>query len=158
VLFNSVKGLEMYQEQPAVMPGKPIVGKIPRKSLQPEENGASCLYLTAHAARRLEERFGLKSLFTTPFSIHTYYCEADDVDRPVWAVPIAGGYVLGRWEESLRADVPYRQWFIATTCITDRQFKNSHLSVVKSIQINVIRIVNQLNFYTIKNIDTSIDN
>jgi hypothetical protein len=144
-------------QAPVVMPGKPIVGKILRKQLEPQAEAASCIYLTAHSARRLEERFGIKSLGIAPFAIHTYYCEADDIDRPVWAIPLAGGYVLGRWEESLRSDVEYRQWFIATTCITDRQFKNSHLSVVKSIRVSVIRVMNQLHFRTLKNFDTSID-
>jgi hypothetical protein len=135
-----------YTSEVPLMPGKPVMGKIPRKLLDPDEETASCIYLTAHAARRLEERFGLKAIGATPFYIHTYYCEADDIERPVWAIPLAGGYVLGRWEESLRSDVEYRQWFIATTCITDRQFRNSHLSVVKSIRINVVRVMNQLHF------------
>ena len=143
-----------FTSQASVMPGKPVVGKVERKLLEPQIETASCIYLTAHAARRLNDpernQLGIKAIGTPPFTIHTYYCEADDIDRPVWALPIAGSYILGRWEESLRTDVPYRQWFVATTCITDRQFKNSHLVVVKSIPVNVIRVMNQLNFWSLR--------
>jgi hypothetical protein len=135
-----------------VMPGKPIIGKVTRKLITPETDGASCIYFPSHAAERLEERFGLKSFSTPPFTVNTYYCEADDVDRPVWAIPLPKGYVLGRWEESLRTDVPYRQWFIATTCIQDWQWRRSHLFVVNTINVNIVRIIDQRNFLTNKKI------
>ena len=70
-----------------------------KRSLEPPKpKGRSSIYMTAHAARRLDERFGMSRLKQTPFDIHTLYCEASDIDRPVWAFRIRGpksdGYML----------------------------------------------------------------
>ena len=99
--------------------------RSPRILLDPEWDGNACLYLTAHAARRLQQRFGLSSLRHTPFVEFTYYCEPTDIVRPVWAIPISGahgpGYILGRWEQSIQ-ESRYRHWFVGTTCINEQQF------------------------------------
>ena len=128
----------------------------PRIPLDPKWDGNACFYLTAHAAHRLEERFGLSSLKHTPFSVFTHYCEPDNIDRPVWVIPISGnaglGYILGRWEQAMW-NHRYRYWFVGTTCITEEQFKNSHLQIIKSVKVNVIRVMNQLRYWRLNGIN-----
>ena len=127
--------------------------RSPRILLDPEWDGNACLYLTAHAARRLQQRFGLSSLRHTPFVEFTYYCEPTDIVRPVWAIPISGahgpGYILGRWEQSIQ-ESRYRHWFVGTTCINEQQFKNSRLVIVKTTRIRVVRVMNQLQYWKMR--------
>lgn len=130
---------------------------------EPEWDGNACLFITAHAARRMEERFGLTRLRTTPFEIQTMYCEATDIDRPVWALRISNGksngWILGRWElaEPVLARGIYKYWFVGTTVINDKQFNYSRLEVRKTIRINVKRIINESSRIRPKSEDTSID-
>jgi hypothetical protein len=114
--------------------------------LDPEWYADACVYMTAHATLRLQERFGLARLKAAPFLAFTHYCEPDHVIRPVWGIPLRGGYLLGRWEETLRTDLGCKHWFVATTCITERQFQNSRLHIVKSIQVNVKLILDERQF------------
>lgn len=142
------------------MPQSEALGRI----MTPIANGRSCLYITAHAARRLQLRFGKETLGTTPFSITTHYCEPTDIDRPVWAIPISGktpatseirtGYILGRWEQAVQSQARgvYYHWFVGTTCITEKQFHRSKLIVHKSIDVNVVRIMNELTYWKLKGI------
>lgn len=131
-------------------PGTPRPPKAPRLEVPPEYEGNACLFITAHVSRRLEERFGLKSLRQTPFSVHTLYCEPTDIDRPTWALRISNGkrngYILGRWElaDPSMARGLYKHWFVGTTAITDIQFEHSKLVVRKSVKINVIRVINEI--------------
>lgn len=128
-----------------ILPGLPGPEKRPRRLLDPIWDGAACIYMTSHATCRMKERFRTSVLKNPPFSACTYYCEPDDIIRPVWAIPITNGFILGRWEEAQRSEVPYRHWFVATTCITKTQFRYSHLIKVKAIKINVLRVVIQPN-------------
>jgi hypothetical protein len=105
--------------------------------------------MTAHAFRRLEERIGLSRLKQTPFDIHTLYCEASDIDRPVWAFRVSGpkgeGFLLGRWEVANPqvSRGQYEHWFVATTAITTKQFNYSKLSIKNAIGINVVRVTDE---------------
>ena len=46
----------------------------PRKLLNPSWDGGACLFMTAHAARRLDERFYSLSIKWPPFILFTHYC------------------------------------------------------------------------------------
>jgi hypothetical protein len=104
----------------------------------------------SHAARRLEERFGLTKLKATPFSVHTVYCEATDIDRPVWAFRVGNdttnGYLIGRWElaNPQLSRGQYKHWFVATSVITESQFRHSRLVIRKSVKVHVKRVINEL--------------
>ena len=128
---------------------KPTSTRPSRKLLDPEPEGNACLYMTSHAAQRLQERF-ISGLKPTPFPIFTHYCD-QLYDDPVWVIPLKGGYMLGRWEETLRTDLNCKHWYVATTCITDRQFKNSGMRILKSVQINVVKVANERQFLLTKN-------
>ena len=151
----------MMEDKPHGTPGMPLppepatnLQRPSRTLLDPEWYADSCVYMTAHAALRLEERFGLSSLKKAPFLAFTHYCEAEHVDRPVWVIPVKGkdetGYMLGRWEETLRRDLQCKHWFVATTCITDRQYHNSRLHIVKSVQINVKMVIDERQYLAAK--------
>jgi hypothetical protein len=92
------------------------------------------------------QRFGVETLIQTPFKIYTHYCEADDIDRPTWAINIGGkgrtGYILGRWElaDPGLAHGVYKHWFVGTTAITQGQFEYSHLHIMRSVQVQVVRV------------------
>jgi hypothetical protein len=123
-----------------------------RPLAEPEHEGDACIFLTSHASRRMQERFGITRLRETPFTFETMYCEATDIDRPVWAIPITykdgkkHGWILGRWEiaEPELARGIYKYWFVGTTAINQKQFNYSRLEVRKTVKINVKRIINEL--------------
>lgn len=129
------------------MPGIPI--PFSRRLLDPEPEGNACIYMTSHATQRLQERFNSK-LKALPFQSTTHYC-VQLYDDPVWVIPLQDGYMLGRWEETLRTDIHCKHWYVATTCITKRQFKNSGMRAIKSVKINVIKVVNERQFLLTKN-------
>ena len=130
-----------------------VVGRKPVQNheVPPEWEGKACMYITAHVSRRLDLRFGIQRLKQTPFVIHTLYCEPADIDRPVWAIRIGNGktngYILGRWElaDPEMSRGVYQHWFVATTAITDDQFKNSKLVIQKTVKVKVVRIITELN-------------
>lgn len=81
----------------------------------------------------------------------TYYCEPTNIDRPVWALRITVasgkvGFILGRWEAADQriARGAYQHWFVATTAIDDVQFNRSKLRPLRSVSIEFVRVVNEL--------------
>jgi hypothetical protein len=140
----------MATNQTTPRPGVPLPPRALRIEVPPEHEGKSCIFITAHVSRRLEQRFGLNGLKEPPFEVYTHYCEATDIDRPTWAIRVGNGvqngYMLGRWElaDPGMSRGQYKYWFVATTAIYDHQFKNSRLNIRNSVKIKVVRIVDEL--------------
>lgn len=124
------------------------------ESIKPIWDGKSCLYITGHAARRLENKFNLSTLGQTPFSLFAHYCLANnELKTAVWAIPIGNGaltgYILGRWEHAFPqlAQGNYDYWFVGVDCVTDAHFRQMHLKISKSTRVNVVRVMNQLVYW-----------
>ena len=98
------------------------------------------MFLTQHFEDRMLDRFpGFK--FKENLKIFVTYCESPNAES-MWAIPIVGGYVIGKWIPSKRGSF-IRGIYIAQSALWNWQFKRSKFNKIKSVQIQFRRIISQ---------------
>lgn len=108
---------------------------------EPNSKDLVDMFLSEHSERRVYQRFPRFRL-KTDFDVSVFRCESEKA-APMWAIPIQGGYIIGKWEKS-REGSRIKGIFIAQTALHHWQFKRSQFKIVKSVQVHFRRINSQI--------------
>jgi|ERR1035441_4075742 hypothetical protein len=108
---------------------------------EPKHEDIVDMFLTQHSEERIHIRFpGLK--FKYNLKVFLSYCESPKAE-PMWAIPISGGYVIGKWIAA-RPGSYIKGIFIAQTALLNWQFKRSGFTKIRSVQVQFRRINSQI--------------
>ena len=106
----------------------------------PEHEDIVDMFLTQHSEDRILSRFpNLK--FKENLKIFVSYCESPKAES-VWAIPINGGYVIGKWILAKQGSY-IKGIYIAQSALYRWQFKRSGFVKKVSVQVNFRRINSQ---------------
>ena len=98
------------------------------------------MFLTQHSEEQIKDRFP-KLKFKEKLKVFVSYCESPR-SEPMWAIPIEGGYVIGKWVLATRGSY-IKGIFIAQTALYHWQFRRSGFIKKISVQLNFRRINRQ---------------
>ena len=106
----------------------------------PKHEDVVDMFLTQHSEERILARFpNLK--FKDGFKVFVSYCESPRAES-MWAIPIDGGYVIGKWVLATKGSY-IKGIFIAQTALYHWQFKRSGFIKKLSVQLNFRRVNSQ---------------
>lgn len=108
---------------------------------EPETGDLADMFLSEHSEKRVYQRFPRLRL-KTDFDVYIHSCVSDRAEA-MWAIPIQGGYVIGKWEKAKEGS-RIKGIFIVQTALYNWQFKRSQFKVVKSVQVHFRRINSQI--------------
>ena len=106
----------------------------------PKHDDVVDVFLTGHSEDQIKERFP-KLKFKDNFKVFVSYCESPRSDS-MWAIPIEGGYVIGKWVPSTKGSY-IKGIFIAQTALYNWQFSRSGFIKKISVQLQFRRINSQ---------------
>src|ERR1035441_2501273 len=107
----------------------------------PKHDDVVDMFLTQHSEERVLGRFP-KLKFGNNLKIFVLYCESPRAES-MWAIPIEGGYVIGKWVLATKGS-HIKGIFIAQTALHYWQFKRSGFIKKISIQLNFRRRNSQI--------------
>jgi hypothetical protein len=106
----------------------------------PKHDDIVDMFLTQHSEERILGRFP-KLKFKENLKVFVSYCESPRAES-MWAIPIEGGYVIGKWVLSTKGSY-IKGIFIAQTALYHWQFKRSGFIKKISVQLQFRRINSQ---------------
>lgn len=109
-------------------------------NFEPRSEDVVDMFLSSHAEEQIQQRFPYVK-FKDRVKVFVSYCESPHKD-PIWAIPINGGHIIGKWVTS-RPGSFIKGIFIAKTALFNWQFKRSKFEKLKSVQVQFRKIVSQ---------------
>jgi hypothetical protein len=107
---------------------------------EPKHEDIVDIFLTQHSEERIHARFP-KLKFKDNMKVFVSYCESPKAEA-MWAIPILGGYVIGKWIPAKQGSY-IKGIYIAQTALHNWQFKRSKFTKIRSVQVQFRRINSQ---------------
>jgi hypothetical protein len=107
----------------------------------PQPGDLADMFLSEHSEKRVYQRFPRLRL-KTDFDVYIHSCVSDRAE-PMWAIPIQGGYIIGKWEKAKEGS-RIKGIFIVQTALHNWQFKRSRFQVINSVQVHFRRVNSQI--------------